>query len=123
MLGRVPRAVGRRLAPRLNLSDTVLALGISPLGLPPTPCDLTLVADHGHDLPMVKLTRQDPATSGSPPNPWPESNANGNPVTGRATNLNRCCRESVWSLRAVRPIVENDRTARTSAALRRGTVP
>lgn len=57
MLGRVPRAVGRRLAPRLNLSDTVLALGISPLGLPPTPCDLTLVADHGHDLPMVKLTR------------------------------------------------------------------
>ncbi len=37
---------------------------------------------------------------------------------GRATDLNRCCPGSVGSLGAVRPIVENDRTARTSAAPR-----
>ena len=41
----------------------------------------------------------------------------------RAPDSNRFCRELVGSLRAVRPIVESDRTARTSAAPRRGTAP
>lgn len=45
------------------------------------------------------------------------------PSAGRATNLKRSYRESVGSLHAVRPIVENDRTARTSAGPRPGKAP
>ena len=45
------------------------------------------------------------------------------PSADRATRLNRCGRGSVGSPRAVRPTVGNDRTARTSAARRRGRAP